>query len=738
MADEVTLRHDDITAASAPPIAAGTQGPGAVATQVFLRVAEALEADIDRGIARIDPLALDALGLRPGDALLITGQRATVARAEPDVDASGRHMIRLDGLLRDNARAGIDARVSVRGARVARARLIVLSSPAATDLDDDVEQVRCELHGRVLSQGDHVRAVGLARGPLIFEVLRTEPDEPVTVTPDTTVDVRSMAASADGGGRVRYEDIGGLEEELRRVRELIELPLRYPDLFARLRIEPPRGVLLYGPPGTGKTLIARAVAGEVDARFLHVNGPEIMQKFYGESEARLREIFDEAQRTAPSIIFLDEIDAIAPKRIDVAGEVEKRVVAQLLALMDGLVARGRVVVIGATNLPEMVDPALRRPGRFDREVPVNVPNRLGRLQILRIHARGAPLAADVDLERLAEVTHGFVGADLEVLCKEAGMLALHELLDQAGLEVDDPRTLADGAQIHLRHFLTALRGIEPTATREVFVEKPNVTWADVGGLREVREFLHAAVVLPSRHPDLFRQAGIRPPKGILLSGPSGTGKTLVARALANESGLSFITADAAMIFSKWMGESEKILRQVFLKAKQAAPCLLFFDEIDALAPVRGAGEGGSTPDRIIGQFLSELDNLDSLSEVVVLGATNRLDLVDPALLSQGRFGYMVELGQPAEEDRCAILAIHTREMPLAEDVDLDALARESDGLSGSDLAVLCQHAAMAAIRALSESGTDFGHELPRLHITQARLLEALASVQRGRDKRARS
>lgn len=708
-----------------------------MAAEVYLRVGEALPDDVDRGLARIDPQALAALGLDSGDLVAVQGRRTSVVRVEPDPDAVGRHMIRLDGLSRDNVSAGIDTRVIVRPARAgaATAVCLALAQPAAYD-EAAVLQIRRELAGRVVSAGDEIKLTTLARGARVLRVLSTEPDEPVTVSAETAIQFQAVSGAETRRFQIRYEDIGGLEEELRRVREIVDLPIKYPQLFARLRIEPPRGVLLHGPPGTGKTLIARAVASEVEAQFIHVNGPEIMQKYYGESEERLRQIFDEAQRKAPSVIFLDEIDALAPKRIDVSGEVEKRVVAQLLALMDGLVARGRVVVIGATNLPDMVDPALRRPGRFDREVPVNVPNRLGRLHILRIHSRGMPLAGDVDLERLAEVTHGFVGADLEMLCKEAGMLALHDLLDQAGFDVADPGELAAEAEVRLRHFLTALRAIQPTATREVFVEKPSQRWSDVGGLREVRDFLNTAVVLPRRHPELFLQAGIPPPKGIMLSGRSGTGKTLVARALASESDMSFITADAAMIFSKWMGESERILREVFVKAKQAAPCLLFFDEIDALAPRRGQGDSGATPDRITGQFLSELDNLDELSEVVVLGATNRLDLVEPALLSQGRFGYVVDFPLPDEQDRRTILSIHAQKLPLADDVDLDTLARDAGGLTGSDLALVCHQAAMAEIRTLSADAGELSRALLRLRLSQARLLAALAEVRRGLDQRS--
>ena len=455
-----------------------------------------------------------------------------------------------------------------------------------------------------------------------------------------------------------------------------------------------------------------------------------MKKYLGESEATLREIFEDAQRNAPAIIFLDEIDAIAPKRADVAGDVEKRVVAQMLTLMDGLSSRGDVVVIAATNMPELVDPALRRPGRFDREVQVGVPGRDGRRQILSIHARGMPLDADVDLDRLAEVTHGFVGADLEVLCKEAGMLALHEVLDQADFDTADPVELADQARICQRHFMGALRSIEPTATRELVVERPTTRWSEVGGLADLRDLLQSAIQFPRERPELFAQAGIKPPRGILLRGPSGTGKSLLARASAGETGLSLITADSASMLSKWLGESEKALRQVFTKAKQAAPCILFFDGLDAIAPARGGDLGGGALDRLVGQLLAELDRLGELSEVIVLGATNRPDLLDPALLSPGRFPFVLDFPLPDETARAEILTIHTTQMPLADDVDLVAIARDSEGFVGSDLAAICQRAALDEIRAAIESERSGGPPVTDLHISGGRFDAALSEVRK--------
>jgi transitional endoplasmic reticulum ATPase len=716
-----------------PILLEGIIDPG---REIYVRVAEALPYDIDRGIARMDELSFAALNLMPGSLIHVTGQRSTTMRAElAPLDPSGRHVIRMDGTLRDNLNVGIDDRVRVVIGGGAEALSIVISSADNNPLtDDDVPLLRAFLSGWVLTPGDKVRVTSLTRGDSIVEVQETEPNGPVVVRPDTVVILRtplSQKVPAHLRAPVRYEDIGGLEQELQRVRELIELPMKYPQLFAKLRIEPPKGVLLYGPPGTGKTLIARAVATEVDATFIHVNGPEIMQKYVGESEARLREVFEQAQREAPAIIFLDEIDAIAPKRLDVVGEVEKRVVAQLLTLMDGLMARGQVTVIGATNLPQLVDPALRRPGRFDREVPVNPPTKFGRRQIMSIHTRGLPLADDVDLDRLSEITHGFVGADLEVLSKEAGMLALREVLDRASLDTVDPIAVGATAQIHDRHFLSALKGIEPSATREVIVEKPNVPWDHVGGLDAVRATLETAIELPRQYPHLFQQAGIRPPRGILFSGPSGSGKSLMARAIATATGLSLITADAATLLSKWLGESEKSVRQVFARARQASPCILFFDDLDAIAPARGSDSTSGAIDRVVSQILSELDGLEEHSEVIVLGATNRLDLVDPALLSPKRFGTVIEFNLPDEEGRVAILGAHTAKMPLAGDVDLLELAMQSEGFSGADLAAVCQRAAMQAIRRVVEH--ELAHGGPPdegLKVHHARFAEAMAEVRK--------
>ena len=694
-------------------------------SSISIRVAEALEEDIDQGVVRLNLTDLDYLGVIPGAVVAIKGKHTAVAKVFPTpVEAVGRRVIRMDGTIRDNAGAGLDDWVTVEGVAAAAAREVSLVPfDSGRYGPEDVRRLREALAGLAVLTKDKVK-VGIfsARGTF-FRVTGTEPEGPVVLIGSTDVRVQATSVAREKLSHIRYEDIGGLEEAVLRVRELVELPMKYQEMLAELGIEAPKGILLYGPPGTGKTLIARVVASEVDAHFIRVDGPEIIHRFYGESEARLREIFDEAQRKAPSIIFLDELDAIAPKRSEVTGEVEKRVVAQLLALMDGLAPRGQVVVIGATNLPEVLDQALRRPGRFDREIAIPVPNRTARHKILQIHTRGMPLAEDVDLERLAETTHGFVGADLQALAKEAGMRALHEILDKADADIASPSELAHRGRVHMRHFVAALKGIEPTATREFFAERPNVHWEDIGGLGKQRSILESLVQLPREHPELFQQVGIHPPKGVLFSGPPGTGKTLLAKALATETGVSFITVDAAAIFSKWLGESEKVIRQVFKKARQAAPCLLLFDELDAIVPRRGGGVYTGNTDRIVNQFLSEMDNFDEFTEVMVLGATNRLDLVDPALLSPGRFGLVLDFPLPDESEREQIFRVHTKRLPLAPDVDFAELARRSEGLSGADITAVCRQAALEQIRMFIADKEH--HQVSVILIMQRDLLAAL-------------
>ncbi|HBW19639.1 MAG TPA: AAA family ATPase [Actinobacteria bacterium] len=555
------------------------------------------------------------------------------------------------------------------------------------------------LQGYPVISGDRINISLLGGKDRFFRVDGTTPSGPLIINQQTGFILIKPDYGSKSSSNVSYEDIGGLDKELTLVREMVEFPLRYREMFENLGIEAPKGVLIYGPPGTGKTLIARAIARETKLHFITVNGPEIIQKFYGESEAKLREIFEEAASKAPSIIFIDEIDAIAPKRADVLGDVEKRVVAQLLALMDGIVSRGDVTVIGATNIPEMIDPALRRPGRFDREIGIPVPNAEGRLAILKIHSRRMPLSGDVNLERLARITHGFVGADLQALCKEAGMVALRRYIS-----VDDEKGVstsvggAEGMRITMDDFLKAVREVEPTATREISTERSAICWEDVGGLKDIKEALTAVIDWPARYPALFASAKVTPPKGILFSGPAGTGKTLTAKALAGETGLNFISISTPILFSKWLGESEKALHRIFKKAKQAAPCILFFDDIETLVSTRLAStEGEAVAERMASQFFNELDNLSDLSQVIVLGATNRPDLLDPALTQAGRLDRVLRFPLPSAQDRVEIFRVHTRGRPLAQGVDLAELAGLTEGLSGSDIASICRNAAMMAI-----------------------------------------
>ncbi|MGE5575794.1 MAG: CDC48 family AAA ATPase [Syntrophothermus sp.] len=710
-----------------------------VKPKLVLRVTEALLEDVETGVVRLDPRDIVELGALPGDVIEIAGKRATVAKVTETLpEYYGQGLIQMDGLIRENAQAGLDGHVEVRKVSCRPAEILVIApADRASASVENVEYFGRILAGLPVAAGDKIKVNLFGRHGNYFTITGSTPDGPVMFTPATQVHLQPVDELAAIKFRVSYEQVGGLERELQTVREMIELPLRYPRLFAQLNIDPPKGVLLYGPPGTGKTLIARAVASEVDAHFIHVNGPEIIHKFYGESEAKLREVFDEATKNAPSIIFLDEVDAIAPKRAEVIGDVEKRVVAQLLALMDGLVSRGDVVVIGATNLPELIDPALRRPGRFDREVAISVPNRTGRRRILQIHTKGMPLAEDVDLERLAQVTHGFVGADLEALCKEAGMLALRETLPQLTLgaghqndghsdgTLDKNDETMPAIKVAFRHFLAALKGIEPTATREFFAEKPNVGWKDVGGLDEIRKLLLGALEWPMRYPKLFARAKLGMPRGILLTGPSGTGKTLVARALAGELEVNFITVEGPALFSKWLGESERALRHVFKAARQAAPCILFFDEIDALAPVRGGGTEIGAPDRMVSQLINGLDSLQELDGVVVLGATNRIELVDPALLRPGRFDYIVDFPVPDQPQRLQIFEVHTAGKPLAGDVNLDALSRRTEGLVGADIEAICKRAALTAIEEYVASHPDSLDEAEDFQITMRHLEKAI-------------
>jgi len=678
--------------------------------KITLKVKEALAKDVGRALARIDPEDMQSLGLEVGDIILIEGKRQTPAKVMPCyAEDRGKGIIQMDGIARANAQAGLDEKVKLVRAEckpAGKVTLMALSDAGALSKNGatggkDSQYIGSLINGLPVMNGDRVRATLFGSRYCDFKVTDTVPDGVTVITAATLIRMESAARGGESpSGKISYEDIGGLGVHIQRIREMIELPLRYPQVFARLGIQAPKGVLLHGPPGTGKTLIARAVANETDAYFTHISGPEIMGKFYGESEGRLRSVFEDAQKHAPAIIFIDEIDAIAPKREDMGGEkqVERRVVAQLLALLDGLESRGHVVVIGATNIPNTLDPALRRPGRFDREIAIPIPDKRGRLEILQIHTRGMPLAGDVNVERLAEITHGFVGADLEALAREAAMSALRKIFPVIDFEMAEiPYETLIKLEVTMDNFGEAMKEVEPSAIREVFVEVPDVRWEDVGGLESVQRELQQAIEWPLKYADLFQRAHTNPPKGILLFGVPGTGKTLLAKAAATASGVNFISVKGPALISKYVGESERAIREVFKTAKQASPTILFFDEIDSLLPRRGAGGDGHVAERVISQFLTEVDGIEALKGVVILGATNRLELMDPAVIRSGRFDLLLELPKPDVKSREAIFGIHTRQKPLAEDVDLKALAKLTEGRVGSDIEFVCRKACLLAI-----------------------------------------
>lgn len=671
--------------------------------ELQLKVDEARQRDVARGKARIDSDAMQALGISAGDVIEIKSKRTTAAVAWPAYpEDQGKGIIRIDGLIRRNAGVAINEYVFIKKAEVKEAQNIALA-PIDMRLNVDADFtsfVKSRLTEMPLVEGDTVFLTILGSA-IPLAVIRTRPHDIVKIVDSTALQVMSEPTPEKKGiSRVTYEDIGGLHEEIRRVREMVELPLRHPELFQRLGIEPPKGVLLLGPPGCGKTLLAKAVANESEANFFSINGPEIMSKFYGESEARLREIFQKAQESSPSIIFIDEVDSIAPKREEVTGEVERRVVAQLLALMDGLEARGNVIVIGATNMPSILDPALRRPGRFDREVEIGVPDKQGRHEILQIHTRGMPLTPDIDLKKLAEFTHGYTGADLAALCREAAMKALRRYIPEINLEEERiPPQILQKMEVRMEDFLAAYREITPTAMREVYIEVPSVHWDEIGGLEEVKQNLRESVDWPLKKPEVFKRMGIRPPKGILLLGPPGCGKTLLAKAVATESESNFITIKGPEVFSKWVGESEKAIREVFRKARMAAPAVIFFDEFDSIVPKRGMGYADSgVTERVISQLLTEMDGILALDNIVIIAATNRPDILDPAVLRPGRFDRLIYVPAPDEKARLQIFKLYTKDMPLAKDVDLQNLARVTKGYSGADIEALCREAAMNALR----------------------------------------
>jgi transitional endoplasmic reticulum ATPase len=680
---------------------------------VSLKVSEAKSYDAGRGIARIDPEIAHDLALQTGDVIGIEGSKRTAAIIWPGYpEDSNTRIIRIDGTVRRNAGVSIDDRVNIRKIQTAPAEKIMFAPTQPLKIQGGETYLAHNLEGRVVTRGDVVELNIMGRRVDLVVVSIKPVIDSVIISDETHIEISDKPAKElPTIPRVSYEDIGGLGDEVRKVREMIELPLRHPEIFERLGVEAPKGVLLHGPPGTGKTLLAKALASETNANFLTLSGPEIMSKFYGESEERLREIFKQGEENAPSIILIDEIDSIAPKREEVTGEVERRVVAQLLAVMDGLKARGKVVVIGATNRPNAIDQALRRPGRFDREIEIGVPDRKARFEILQIHTRGMPLAKDVNLEALADHTHGFVGADIAALAREAAMSSIRRLLPEIDLDVQSiPASILNKLNVTAEDFNNALREMTPSALREVFIESPNVRWSDIGGLEDAKQELKEAVEWPMKYPQLFKHLNAKPPKGILLYGAPGTGKTLLAKAVATESEANFISVKGPEFLSKWVGESEKAVRETFRKAKQSAPCIIFFDEIDSITPTRGTGSDSHVTERVISQMLSEIDGLEELHNITIIAASNRPDIIDPALLRPGRLDRLVYVTPPDDKSRYEIFKIHLAGRPLGNDVDLEKLSEDTESFTGADIASVCNEATMLAIREYVNSGSSVDEE----------------------------
>jgi len=698
--------------------------------EVYVKVAEARPQDAGRGLVRLDPLVAKDMDIRSGDVVSLAGAKGTAAIAWPGYpEDSGKKIIRADGVTRRNAGCGIDDKVKIKKVKAKHAEKLTLAPTEPLRIRGLERYLSQLLEGRVVMRGDLIEISIMGR-KLELVVTAHQPAGDAVIVGSPTEVVLSEKPVKDEIKRVpaiTYEDIGGLEEEVKKVREMIELPLKHPELFEHLGIEPPKGVLLYGPPGTGKTLLAKAVANEAGAHFISLNGPEIMSKYYGESEKKIREIFDEAQQNAPSIVFIDELDSIAPKREEVTGEVERRVVAQLLALMDGLKERGRVVVIGATNRPNALDPALRRGGRFDREIEIGIPDVKGRLEVLQIHTRGVPLTEDVNLEKLAEMCHGYVGADLATLTKESGMRALRRVIPEVDIETDIiPAEVLDKLNVTWGDIYAAYKELQPSAMREVLIEKPNVQWNDIGGLNDAKQELIEVVEWPLKYEKLYEHLKTRVPKGILLYGPPGTGKTLLAKAVATESESNFINVKGPEFLSKWVGESEKAVRETFRKARQAAPCVVFFDELDAITPTRGGGSGDShVTERMISQLLTELDGLEDLKDVVVIGATNRPDIIDTALLRPGRFDRLIYVKPPSSEARKLIFDIHLRDVPLDDDVDLERLVSETEDYTGADIAGVCTDAKMLLIREVIQSGKASEEDIKQTKVQMEHFTQAL-------------
>ncbi|MEF8847961.1 MAG: CDC48 family AAA ATPase [Candidatus Thermoplasmatota archaeon] len=702
--------------------------------KTFLKVKKAKTRDSGRGIARIDPKIAKKLNITAGDTLLIEGKKQTASIAWPGYPEDKKtESIRIDGATRRNAGVGIDEKVKIQKTRAQKASKITIAPTTKLKIVGGEEYLNRFLEGRAVTRGDLIELNVMGR-KIDFAVAKLSGAGKIGIIDNTTqitISEKTAEEEIQKLPKITYEDIGGLNEEIKQVREMIELPLKHPELFEKMGVEAPKGVLLHGPPGTGKTLIAKAVANESNANFFSLSGPEIMSKYYGQSEENLRKIFKEATENTPSIIFIDELDSLAPKREDTQGDVERRVVAQMLAMMDGLEERGKVIVIGATNRVNALDPALRRPGRFDREIEIGIPDRKGRQEILEIHTRGMPLAKNVNLEKIADMTHGYSGADLTALSKEAAMRTLRKIMPNIDLDESKiPAKLLDKLEASQDDFYQAFKSLTPSAMREVVIESPKVKWQDIGGLEEIKEELKESVEWPIKYSELFEKMDAEPAKGILLYGPPGTGKTLLAKAVASESETNFISVKGPEFLSKWVGESEKAVRETFRKARQAAPCVIFFDEMDTIAPSRRGGANDSNvTERIISQLLTELDGLEELKDIVVIAATNRPDLIDTALLRPGRFDKLLYVQQPDKESRKEIFKIHLKNKPLAKKVDIDDLADKTKGYTGADIAALCKESVMNAIREyIKKVGKIDKDKMKKLKIEEKHLEKALDKI----------
>ncbi len=697
--------------------------------QIILKINEIPQQHVGKGRAIIDPKIIEEQNWNIGQILELTYNKKTYVKLWPaSPEEYGASLIKIDGITRQNIGAGLDDKISIKSVEAANAEQITLSPTEKITTDGLQEYMVYNYLNHVFSNGDSISLNTQMGSKVQFVITNTKPSKPVIVTENTIFKLGSLTKTVNSSvPRITYDELGGLKNELQKIREMVELPMRHPELFDKIGVEAPKGVLLYGPPGTGKTLIAKAVAGETNAHFISLSGPEIMGKHYGESEEKIREIFTQAEENSPSIIFIDEIDSIAPKRDEVSGELEKRIVSQLLTLMDGMKSRGRVVVIAATNRPDSIDPALRRPGRFDREIEIGIPDDDGRLDILSIHTRGMPINEKVNLKQIAKTTHGFVGADLEILSKEAAMRSLRRILPEIDLEEDKISSeILQKIEISNDDFREALKEVRPSALREVQVQIPDVNWDDVGGLDELKDELREAVEWPVKHKEAYDYVDVEAPKGVLLYGPPGTGKTLIAKALAKMTESNFISIKGPELLSKWVGESEKGVREIFRKARQAAPCIIFLDEVDALVPRRGSGSSDShVTENIVSQILTEIDGLEELHNVLIIGATNRLDIVDEALLRPGRFDRIIEVGNPDSKSRKHIFEIYTKKKPLENNVDIKKLVEITDGFSGAEIAAITNRAALVALKRYVAGKSQ---NIKEIKITQQDLIDAVGKI----------